>query len=51
MKLKFTALLAVLILLPAILFAVPVAVTWEWLLEDPEVTTFRFQIDSEDPEG
>ncbi|NLZ76856.1 MAG: hypothetical protein GX911_02680 [Spirochaetales bacterium] len=51
MKLKFTALFAVLILLPAVLFAVPVVVTWEWLLEDPEVTTFRFQIDSEDPEG
>lgn len=51
MKLKFTALLAVLILLPAILFAVPVVVTWEWLLEDPEVTTFRFQVDSEDPAG
>ena len=51
MKLKFTALLAVLILLPAVLFALPVVVTWEWLLEDPEVTTFRFQVDSEDPAG
>ena len=35
MKLKFTALLAILILLPAMLFAVPVVITWEWLLEDP----------------
>lgn len=51
MKLKFTALFAILILLPAMLFAVPVVITWEWLLEDPEVTTFRFQIDSEKPEG
>lgn len=31
--------------------ASPVAVTWEWSLEDPEVTTFRYQLDGEDPDG
>ena len=34
--------------LPAVLFAVPVVVTWEWLLEDPMVTTFRYQVNGED---
>jgi len=45
---KFIALLAALVLLPAVLFAVPVVVTWEWLLEDPMVTTFRYQVNGED---
>ncbi|MFA6732718.1 MAG: hypothetical protein WCS07_08270, partial [Sphaerochaeta sp.] len=48
MKRKFIAVLAALILLPTFLFAVPVVVTWEWLLEDPMVTTFRYQIDGEE---
>ncbi len=48
MKRKFITVLAVLILLPAFLFAVPVVVTWEWLLEDPLVTTFRYQVDGEE---
>ncbi|MDD4037147.1 MAG: hypothetical protein PHF06_02055, partial [Sphaerochaeta sp.] len=48
MRMKFIALLAALVLLPAVLFAVPVVVTWEWLLEDPMVTTFRYQVDGED---
>jgi len=48
MRMKFIALLAALVLLPAVLFAVPVVVTWEWLLEDPMVTTFRYQVNGED---
>lgn len=48
MKRKFIAVLAALILVPTFLFAVPVVVTWEWLLEDPMVTTFRYQIDGEE---
>jgi hypothetical protein len=48
MKRKFIAVLAALVLLPTFLFAVPVVVTWEWLLEDPMVTTFRYQIDGEE---
>jgi len=48
MRIKFIALLAALVLLPAVLFAVPVVVTWEWLLEDPMVTTFRYQVNGED---
>lgn len=47
MRTKFIALLTALVLLPAVLFAVPVVVTWEWLLEDPMVTTFRYQVDGE----
>ena len=47
MKRKFITVFAALILLPAFLFAVPVVVTWEWLLEDPLVTTFRYQVDGE----
>ncbi len=48
MKRKFIAVIAVLLILPAVLFATPVVVTWEWLLEDPLVTTFRYQVDGED---
>ncbi|MDY0244978.1 MAG: hypothetical protein RBQ89_09180, partial [Sphaerochaeta sp.] len=51
MKRKFITVLAVLILLPAFLFAVPVVVTWEWLLEDPLVTTFRYQVDGEEEDN
>lgn len=48
MRVKFIALLTVLVVVPAIVFAAPVVVTWEWMLEDPMVTTFRYQIDGED---
>ncbi|MGE4455098.1 MAG: hypothetical protein AB7D92_11275 [Sphaerochaeta sp.] len=48
MKRKFITLFAALVLVPAFLFAVPVVVTWEWLLEDPLVTTFRYQVDGEE---
>ena len=47
MNKKWIALLIALVLIPATLFAVPVVVTWEWMLEDPMVTTFRYQIDGE----
>ena len=47
MNKKCIALLIALVLIPATLFAVPVVVTWEWMLEDPMVTTFRYQIDGE----
>ncbi len=51
MKRKFITVFAALILLPAFLFAVPVVVTWEWLLEDPLVTTFRYQVDGEEEDN
>ncbi|MBI9094135.1 MAG: hypothetical protein JEY71_04540 [Sphaerochaeta sp.] len=46
---KRSLLLVALVLLTASLFAAPVVVTWEWMLEDPNVTTFRYQVDGEDP--
>ena len=24
---------------------------WEWLLDDPDVTVYRYQLDGEDPDG
>lgn len=48
MRVKFIALLTALVVVPAIVFAAPVVVTWEWMLEDPMVTTFRYQLDGED---
>lgn len=48
MRVKFIALLTVLVVVPALVFAAPVVITWEWLLEDPMVTTFRYQLDGED---
>lgn len=49
MKKVIAVLLALLVFIPASLFAVPVVVTWEWLVEDPDVTAFRYQVDGEDP--
>ncbi len=49
MKKLIAVLLALLVLVPASLFAVPVVITWEWLMEDPDVTAFRYQVDGEDP--
>jgi hypothetical protein len=51
MKRKCIAILAIFVLMPALVFAVPVVVTWEWLLEDPMVTTFRYQLDGEDDDS
>ena len=47
---KRNLLLVALVLFTASLFAAPVVVTWEWMLEDPNVTTFRYQLDGENPE-
>lgn len=46
---KCLMLLVALVLFSATLFAAPVVVTWEWMLDDPMVTTFRYQIDGEEP--
>jgi len=48
---KRSLLLVALVLFAASLFAAPVVVTWEWMLEDPNVTTFRYQVDGENPDG
>ena len=47
---KLCYLLVALVLFSASLFAAPVVVTWEWMLEDPNVTTFRYQMDAENPD-
>ncbi len=47
---KRSLLLVALVLFAASLFAAPVVVTWEWMLEDPNVTTFRYQVDGENPD-
>lgn len=51
MRKLIAVLMGLLILLPAALFAAPVVVTWEWLMDDPDVTAFRYQLDGEDPSG
>jgi hypothetical protein len=51
MKRRVLGLMGAFLLLPAVAFAVPVAITWEWTLDDPDVTTFRYQLDGEDPDG
>lgn len=48
MNRKLIAMLFALVLIPATLFAMPVVVTWEWMVEDPMVTTFRYQVDGEE---
>ncbi len=48
MRVKFIALLTVLVMVPVLAFSAPVVITWEWMLEDPMVTTFRYQLDGED---
>ncbi|MDD7201446.1 MAG: hypothetical protein SPF89_05175 [Sphaerochaetaceae bacterium] len=51
MNRRVLGLMGAFLLLPAVAFAVPVAITWEWTLDDPDVTTFRYQLDGEDPDG
>ena len=51
MKKRIITLLALLVLLPVMVFATDVVITWEWMLDDPQVTGFRYQLNGEDPEG
>ncbi len=51
MKKKFLTLLALLVLLPVMAFATEVVITWEWMLDDPQITGFRYQLDGEDPDN
>lgn len=46
---KRCILLVTLVLFSAMLFAEPVMVNWVWRLDDPKITTFRYQIDGEEP--
>ncbi|MGD1823207.1 MAG: hypothetical protein ACPKM0_10660 [Pleomorphochaeta sp.] len=51
MKKRFITLLALLVLLPVMAFATEVVITWEWMLDDPQITGFRYQLDGEDPDN
>lgn len=51
MKKRIITLLALLVLLPVMVFATDVVITWQWMLDDPQVTGFRYQLNGEDPEG
>ena len=46
---KLVLLIAALFLIVTPVFATKIAVTWEWLLADPDVQFFRYQVDGEDP--
>ena len=46
---RLILLIAALFLIVTPLFAAKVAVTWEWLLSDPDVQYFRYQVGGEDP--
>ena len=48
---KLVLLIAALFLIVTPVFAAKIAVTWEWLLADPDVQYFRYQVDGEDPTG
>ncbi len=45
------ALTAMLMIAAVPLAASTMTVTWEWLLDDPEVTAYRYQLGGEDPDG
>ena len=45
------ALILVVLLSAACLFAAEVSVTWQWEKNDPAVNYFRYQLDGEEPEG
>ena len=51
MRKKILTLLALLVLLPVMVFATEVVITWEWMLDDPQITGFRYQLDGEDPDN
>lgn len=51
MKKRLFTLLALLVLLPIMAFATEVVITWEWMLDDPQVTGFRYQLNGEDPDS
>jgi len=40
-----------LVMIPTMIFATDVAITWEWMIDDPQVTGFRYQLDDENPDN
>jgi hypothetical protein len=51
MKKRFLAVLALLVIVPTMIFATNVAITWEWMIDDPQVTGFRYQLNDENSEN
>ncbi|MCK9192005.1 MAG: hypothetical protein M0P10_10760, partial [Sphaerochaetaceae bacterium] len=51
MKKRFLAIIALLVMIPTMIFATDVAITWEWMIDDPQVTGFRYQLDDENPDN
>ena len=45
------ALTALLMIISVPLAAAQMTVRWEWLLDDPDVTAYRYQLDGEEPDG
>ena len=51
-QIRFLLILAiVMIAFMTSLTAASMTVEWEWLLDDPEVTAYRYQLGGEDPDG
>lgn len=51
MKKRILTIFALLILIPTMIFATEVAITWEWMVDDPQVTGFRYQLNDENPDA
>ena len=50
-RFRKAAAVAVLLIIMLPLAAAPMSVEWSWLLDDPDISAFRYQIDSESDEG
>jgi hypothetical protein len=51
MKKRILTIFALLIMIPTMIFATEVAITWEWMVDDPQVTGFRYQLNDENPDA
>jgi hypothetical protein len=38
-------------MIPTMIFAADVAITWEWMVDDPQVSGFRYQLNDENPDN
>ena len=50
-RFRKAAAVAVLLIIMLPLAAAPMSVEWSWLLDDPDISAFRYQIDSESDDG
>ena len=51
MKKRFLTVLALFVIVPTMIFATGVAISWEWMIDDPQVTGFRYQLDDENSDN